>query len=568
MTANLTTQSTSNAPGTINRSMPEESILNADSSKRSDNVKNRLTGWGLFGAALIAVAAGASDVGLTWDESMAHFWGSEVFRAWLALASELIWVGQWSALWDPALHQVYWPTVTPENQNYFTFNYHPPLTRILPTITWFLFNGMLGDVVAYRLAPALLFAASVLVVFRVMAREFDYATGLFSSLSLFLMPRVFGHAHIAATDTAMMAFWLFAVVAFYRGLEDKRWSLGFAALLGLAFSVKFTGVLIPLALILYMIMAREKRAWRNIGYSAAIAPVLLLALNPSWWVDPVAGIFNHYLLTPLGRNQFVPTPAWYLGELYPIHAPWHYSLVMTAVTLPIGISLFVVLGGIRSFGLRKNRWVLMIVSQLIFYYTILMLPLSPEYDGVRLFLPVFPFLACLAGLGFQGIKNRLWLGNYTWAVKFQSWGSHRIFAILFVAVFLWPAIRMAQIHPYYLEYYSGWTGGVAGAHHAGFETTYWFDTITPSVRKKINALPQKSRIGLWPPVVDYLKYMKDHGYLRKDLVIADTKLDYLILIPRQSQLKNFGWEMYRNKEPVFKQSLDGVPVVLMYRLQD
>ncbi len=32
------------------------------------------------------------------------------------------------------------------------------------------------------------------------------------------------------------------------------------------------------------------------------------------------------------------------------------------------------------------------------------LPWSPKYDGVRLFLPLFPFVALLAGAGFQ----RLW----------------------------------------------------------------------------------------------------------------------------------------------------------------
>ena len=69
--------------------------------------------------------------------------------------------------------------MTPENQRVSDFNGHPPLTRILPTITWFLFHGWFGDVVAYRIAPAILFALAVMAVFRVMARQFDYTTGLF-----------------------------------------------------------------------------------------------------------------------------------------------------------------------------------------------------------------------------------------------------------------------------------------------------------------------------------------------------------------------------------------------------
>ena len=506
-------------------------------------------------------------MGLTWDESMAHFWGSEVFRAWLFNAKELLMAGGGGLLWDPAFHRQFWPLVTPENQNHFNFNYHPPLTRMLPTFTWFLFHGGFGDVVAYRMAPALLFAASVMVVFRVMAREFDYATGLFAALSLTLMPRVFGHAHIAATDTAIMAFWLFSVVAFYKGLEDKRWSYGFAVLLGLAFSVKFTGVLIPLALILYMVLAREKRAWRNVAYSAVIAPVLLIALNPTWWVDPFSGFFTHYIQTALSRDQFVPTPAYYLGELYPVHAPWHYSLVMTAVTLPVGILLFTLAGGVFGIRERANRWVLLILSQIAFYYVILVLPVSPDYDGVRLFLPVFPFLACLAGLGFRGLRDWVFRNSDRWPVL-MKWGKERVAALIFVIVFAWPIIQLAVIHPFYLEYYNGLTGGVAGANRAGFETTYWFDTVTPRVREEINQLPPQSRVGVLPPVVDYLRYMQDHGLLRKDLVMTQTDMDYIILLPRQSQFRDFVWELYHRHEPVFKLSLDGVPLLLIYRNQD
>ena len=140
---------------------------------------SRLTGWILFCVVLTAVGSGVAGMGLTWDESMAHFWGSEVFRAWLSNAWDILIAGQWSILWDPAFHEIFWPPVTPENQKFFNFNYHPALTRILPTITWFLFHGWFGDVVAYRMAPAILFALAVMAVFRVMARQFDYTTGLF-----------------------------------------------------------------------------------------------------------------------------------------------------------------------------------------------------------------------------------------------------------------------------------------------------------------------------------------------------------------------------------------------------
>ena len=35
------------------------------------------------------------------------------------------------------------------------------------------------------------------------------------------------------------------------------------------------------------------------------------------------------------------------------------------------------------------------------------LPFSPKYDGVRLFLPAFPFLALLAGVGGEGLAEKI-----------------------------------------------------------------------------------------------------------------------------------------------------------------
>ena len=269
----------------------------------------------------------------------------------------------------------------------------------------------------------------------------------------------------------------------------------------------------------------------------------------------------------MSRNTTVPIATYYLGELYPVHAPWHYSLVMTAVTVPVAILLFVLLGAVWGVRQRADKWVLLVLSQLIFYYLILVLPLSPDYDGVRLFLPVFPFLACLAGLGYRGLRDWVFRNMDRWPPLIK-WGRKRIVALIFLITFTWPAFQLADSHPFYLEYYNGLTGGVAGAHRAGFETTYWFDTVVPSVRDTINRFPLNSRVGVLPPVVDYLRYMQDHGLLRQDLVFTQTDMDYIILLPRQSQFSDFTWGLYHRQKPVFTLSLEGVPLLLIYRNRD
>ncbi len=509
-------------------------------------------------------------MGYSWDEVLAYFAGSENFLEWLSQVRERILAGQWDSIWEPAFHRQYWPLMTPENQRFFNFNGHPPLTRFLPTITWYFFHDWMGDFPSYRLSPAIIFSIAVMVLFRVMARQFDYATGLFAALSLVLMPRVFGHAHIAATDTTLMAFWLFTVVAFYKGLEDKRWSYGFAVLLGLAFSVKFTGLMIPLSLILFMILAREKRAWRNVAVAAIISPVVLIALNPTWWVGSFSNFLDHYILASLTRVEYFPIPVYYLGEVHPVYAPWHHPLVMTAVTVPTVILLFALLGGIYAVKQRADRWVLLLLSQVIFYYGILILPISPDYDGIRLFLPVFPYLACLAALGFRGLRD--WALQYKgrWPSALGQLGMKKIMALIFVLVFFWPAVRLASIHPFYLEYYNGLAGGVAGANRLGFETTYWFDTLTASAREEINKLPPNSKVGFFPGIDLYSQYLQKRGLLRKDLILTKKDFHYMVLMPRISMMVQSPYLLrwYFEEKPYYVLSQDGIPMLLIYKTEN
>ena len=86
------------------------------------------------------------------------------------------------------------------------------------------------------------------------------------------------------------------------------------------FSEIFRGFDSP-ALILYMVLAREKRAWPNVALSVFISPLILIALNPTWWIDPIQSFYSHYVLSTLGRNDVVPVPTFYLGDYYSAHAP-------------------------------------------------------------------------------------------------------------------------------------------------------------------------------------------------------------------------------------------------------
>ena len=94
-------------------------------------------------------------------------------------------------------------------------------------------------------------------------------------------------------------------------------------------------------------------------------------------------------------------------------------------------------------------------------------PGTPVYDGVRLFLMVFPLWAVWVGIG-----ARLLIGRPTVA----AWPLRLRYGMLAVFVVL-QGTGLIVYHPCQLSYYNLLVGGLPGAQRLGFEVTYWGDTV-------------------------------------------------------------------------------------------
>jgi len=528
--------------------------------------KTSITAIILFLSTLSLVTVGISDVGIVWDEPNAHFLGSELVVEWLDKVSDRLKHGDWKALVDKQLLQTYWPPSTKESQSVLGTNDHPPLSRYLPTLTWFFFHSLFDDLSAYRFSSALLFSTVVLTLFLTITKEFNFSTGLFSALSLLLMPRVFGHAHIAATDMPMMAFWWFCILAFYKGLKNPKWKYGFAFLLGFAWLVKFTGLLIPFGLILYSLFTKDLRILKLLKPTILISPFALWILNPTWWQNPIKVFYENFLKLFVTRSDFAPLPGFYFDQTYSFDLPWHQALVLTAITVPIGVLVLSFLGiGLEAKNLLRPKLTSIFLWQLIWYYIVMALPFTPNHDGVRLFLPVFPFIACFAGIGFEKFISKIYpiLISKT-KIRLSELGLN---LGLGVVILLPCFINLAVIHPYYLEWYNGIVGGVSGARKAGFETTYWLDTLSKDVRRDLNLLPDNAKIDPYPNNEFYFKFLQNRGLLKKSFDFKPDKAEYIILFPRQGMFEDWVWNLYLRGKPIYQATLDGIPLFLIYQLE-
>ncbi len=430
----------------------------------------------VFVVALAVVAMTTDDPGLAWDEPFSIVAGQTYFT-WL------------SRLPGSALSReetdAHWGNIP--NKHYNNAE-HPPLAKVLMGISQAMMrNG--SPIIASRLVTAVLFALLVELVFQFAGRAFGGLAGLMAAGSLLCMPRVFGHAHFATLDVPMSLAWFLSVLAFARAIE--KGTHGACALsglcLGLALLTKINGIFLPLVLAGWGIGFHGKRALKPLVWTLLLGPAVFIIGWPWLWHDTLSRLIEY--LRPQWRD---PIPVMYLGQVYrDTPAPFHYPLVMTLTTIPIGILFLVVLGSVRAVREFRRQPILALVAiNAAYIIGIFMIPGVPKYDGVRLFLPAFPFLAILAGVA--GKRCWDWLVAHS---KKRPWRP--LFAT--AAFFVTQAGAVWWIHPCELSYYNALVGGLWGADKLGMETTYWHDVVNRDLFRWLNRrCPVRATVAFYP----------------------------------------------------------------------
>lgn len=520
----------------------------------------------IFLAAAASIAITARDPGLTWDESI--YYG----RAW----GYLQWI---SHAGDP---QAFRPEAMV--QVWFSPADHPPLGCLWTALSLWLFGGTLDIITAARLGAAVLFGLVAAVLYLWVAGRRGGGAGALAVLAFVLMPRLFAHGHFANLEMITVLFWLATVVAFERAMTCRTWSVLCGLCFGLALLTKINALFLPLVLAPWGLLFHGRKAVPALLAMAVLGPLLFFAGWPILWLYPVDGVYYylankgvllpwHHATDGLANYMRRPpvrttVPAYYLGEAYRERfAPWHYPFVVLLATTPL-LVLLAAGSAVRAFlkGLRE-RWRGRAHEALVLWsfavpVLLLALPNVPKYDGIRLMLPAYPFLAALAGVGawqaWEWMRGRL---------------SRPARAALAAGALLWLLLPVALFHPYQLAYYGELAGGPWGAKRLGFETTYWGDSFDGKAVEYLNAhVPENGRVAL-VAVGDFVWriYQQVNGEVRRDIREGDfsrDEWDYLVVVPRQGWFNDPEREFVATHTPVWTSGLRpfGKPeVLLIYR---
>ncbi|MEO0974372.1 MAG: glycosyltransferase family 39 protein [Pseudomonadota bacterium] len=157
-----------------------------------------------------------------------------------------------------------------------------------PVIAWTLaaFTSVCGEgELCVKLSAFFWYAVgavfAALLAMRLFGREFGTVTGL----AFYTMPAVGYLSMTASTDAPLLAFWALSLWLFALALDEQpgAWvALGVA--MGLGFLSKYTMVVFPLCMFLYLMFSREDRSWLRMGGPWVALLIAVLVFSPNlWW---------------------------------------------------------------------------------------------------------------------------------------------------------------------------------------------------------------------------------------------------------------------------------------------
>jgi hypothetical protein len=248
-------------------------------------------------------------------------------------------------------------------------------------------------------------------------------------------------------------------------------------LLGLVSSIRVTGPLVGILVLLYFLLKYERRSFASMGIYGLIALVVSYLTWPFLWDAPIKRFIE--VLHHMSSNPHILSVL-HNGAIYPSNElPASYLPVMLGITLTLPALILSFIGLVGATIKTVTRYIdwrsLFIVGLLFFlfiFYVILLSP--PMYDGYRHFLFILPPIFVLAGLGIQLIIERL---THAW-----------LRGALLVFISAAGIFGLISNHPYQYTYYNALVGGTSGAHRR-FETDFWLTCYKEVMENHINPNP-------------------------------------------------------------------------------
>jgi 4-amino-4-deoxy-L-arabinose transferase-like glycosyltransferase len=517
----------------------------------------------LAGLGIVLLTVTAPAIGLTWDEPT-YIVASESYAAWF---SDLV-VHPGEALSTDAVNR------------FWAINHeHPPLDKAWSGLVWLMARHGFDDLTAHRLGNMLLVGLLVALLYAIVASGYGVHAGVGAVAALLTMPRFFFHAHLAALDVPV-AVMIFAVICGFwvaREQPSMRWTALLGFIWGLALATKIDALFVPpIVLAAWVVLFRPSRfLFSRLALMGLIGVAVFCIIWPWLYRDTIPRLMDYLSFMTLGHYA---VEQYYLGRLF-VPPPWHFPFVMTVVVVPLALGALALAGAWHAVVRSHNRPLgsLFLLGSVV-SVAIFATGKSQVFDNERLFMPAFPFIAALAGIGIAWATQsaQVWLG-----AKLRFGWSRPLAYLLISAMFVPHVLLASDLYPHLLSYYSEGIGGVWGAQRLGLETTYWCESYSQVLNFLNTNLPRSAVV--WAECQDVLLYYQLHDRLRSDLQIANgpeaetifetarlnqaglAEADYVVIQYRQSGHYRAVWQWLLSRRPLISSAYHGIPLVAVFQ---
>ena len=488
---------------------------------------------------------------------------------------------------------------------------HPALMKSLFALSHTLLHDRLkifeDDSTAFRFPGMLMMGLALFVTYLFAARAYSRRAGVIAAITLGLMPRVFYHAHLACFDVPIMAMWTTCIYVYWRSEKEGglNWALLAGIVYGLTLETKHNAWMLPAVFLPHALVVHGRAISRHAAKSsripiptslvamAVIGPAIFLLLWPWLWNDTLPRIqeyvnfhvhHDYYNIEFLGQTYFGPP------------SPRSYMPVMIAATVP---SISLVLFAIGAFDrarvlFARLAWWLgqawgralpwpkaaperdRVQTELLIFLAIavalgpFVLPRTPIFGGTKHWITAYPFLAILAGRGFDLVWTRVALllekrlGDRLDATKRMA-AQVVVVACCFGGAFA----TTVHSHPFGLSAYVPVVGGTAGGADLGLNRQFWgFTTESLAPWLAANSKPGETLYFMdtaWPSWQRLIAEKRIPETLRGVSSPAEAELSIVHHEQHINEVDYNIWTEYRSSTPAYVLTHDGVPIITVYR---
>lgn len=475
---------------------------------------------------------------------------------------------------------------------------HPPLAKIVFGLCHFLLRGWLGPTDSARVGTMLFSTLAAWLVLGLALRHLGPERGLrvggLAVLAMATLPRFYFHSHAATLDVPVAAMYLAAASTALAAERSTAAAILAGPVFGLALATKLNAPFLLLAYVPFVLITRGLIGSRRIARPKAlglpippiplallsmgiIGPLVFFALWPWLWAAPIDRVTQYVAF----HLHHYPIYFLYFGRVFvgdPI-APWHAPFMTTLFTVP---SVTLVLAGIGflaawpAIRLRRrflegpdddhrragDLWLFVLLNAAVTIGVVAFAG-TPIYGGEKLFMPLFPFLCLLAGLGADVLYTAI--VNLSWPSATEARGKWLALGVATLASLSGVAL-MLRFWGYPLSEFNGIANGLRGATAYGFERQYydlayrdlvaWLNTEA-GPRVKVHFLPNN-----WEYVRTFRWYQRA-GEVRPEVEVVGSEQEAeLIVLTHERRFARYGDDLARARGyQVLKEKLvDGVPV--------